>query len=168
MWPLGFSAVREESTLIRFESPSIFVNVYHGRASHAVGLELGRIHQGDMYSLHEVLAAVSPADADQARFQASDPGELERCLSKVASTIKEKCTALLTGDETAFAELHSIAAKIRQTATMQAQFGAILTTADKAWQNKDWSAALTLYERAELGLSDTQRRRLEYLRRKVK
>jgi len=165
---LGFSVAREESTLVRFETERIFVNVYHGRSSYAVGVELGRIQQGDMYSLHEVLAAVSPADVDQARFQASDPGELERCLSRVASTIKEKCRALLTGDEAAFVELHSIVAPMRQAATMQAQFGAILTRGDQAWDSKDWATARALYERAEPGLSDSQRRRLEFLRKRGK
>lgn len=57
---LGFVVAREESTLVRFEGKCVFMNVYHGRSSHAVGVELGRIRQGDMYSLHEVLVAVSP------------------------------------------------------------------------------------------------------------
>lgn len=163
---LGFSVVREESTLVRFESKRIFVNIYHGRSSHVIGVELGRIQQGDMYSLHELLAAVSPADVDQARFQASNLGELERCLSRVAVTIKEKCHALLVSDEAAFVELNSVVAPMRQTATMHAQFGAILTRADRAWEEKEWPAALSLYERAEAGLSDSQRRRLEYLRKR--
>ena len=86
LFQLGFSVARKESTLVRFESKTCFPNVYHGRSSHAVGVELGRIRQGDMYSLYEVLAAVSPANVDRARFQVSDPAELERCLSLVAST----------------------------------------------------------------------------------
>lgn len=165
---LGFSVVREESSLVRFESDRVFVNAYYGRSSHAVGVELGRIQQGDMYSLYEVLAAVSPADVDQARLQASDPGELERCLSRVAATIQEKCRALLAGDEAAFVELQSVVVPMRRADTLQAQFGAILARADRAWEAKDWSAARAFYERAGEALGDSQRRRLEYLRKKEK
>jgi hypothetical protein len=118
--------------------------------------------------LYEVLAAVSPANVDQARFQASDPVELEHCLSRVAATVDEKCRVLLGRDDAAFVELHSIVAPMRKAATTQAQFGAILARAERAWEGKNWSAALTLYKQAEPGLSDSQRRRLEYLRRRAK
>jgi hypothetical protein len=163
---LGFSVVLRESTRVRFESERVFVNVYHGRQSHAVGVELGLTRDGELYNLFEVFSACAPEDLDRARYQASDADELERGLRKVAHTMEEKCRLVLEGDESAFVKLREVAEQLRKAATQQAQFGAILSRADQAWDDKDWGAARSLYERAEPTLNSTQRRRLEYMRKK--
>lgn len=88
---LGFAVVRREETFVRFERDTVFVNVYHGRSSYQVGLELGRIQEGDTYSLYEVLSAVAPGDIQRARCQATDPAVLERCLAAIAETVERNC-----------------------------------------------------------------------------
>lgn len=162
---LGFVVARREGTLVRFEKDNVFVNVYHGRSSYQVGLELGRIHEGDTYSLHELLSATSPADIEQARCQTTDPEILGRCLSSIATTIEQRCGFLLKGDACAFEKLDAAVAPGRRAVTLQAQFGAIIGRADKAWESKDFSEAAALYERSEPGLDETRMRRLEYLRK---
>jgi hypothetical protein len=164
----GFAVARKEPTLVRFENGKVYVNVYHGRSSHMIGVEIGRIHHREVYSLYEVLAALSPDDVGLARLQASDATELERSISRVASVVREKGGGLLRGEADAFSDIHLIVEPIRREATVQAQYGATLRKADQAWETKDWSAALGLYETAVPGLSSTQRKRLEYLRKKRK
>lgn len=39
---VGLQVVREESTLVRFESCNRFVNVFHGRGSYELGVDFGR------------------------------------------------------------------------------------------------------------------------------
>src|SRR5690242_10148131 len=85
---LGFVVARRDGTFVRFEKDNVFVNVYHGRSSYQVGLELGRIHESDIYSLHELLSATAPAEVEQARCQTTDPETLGRCLSSIAATIE--------------------------------------------------------------------------------
>jgi len=160
---LGFAVVRREETLVRFESDTVFVNVYHGRSSYQVGLELGRIREDDLYSLHEVLSAVAPADLQRARCQTSDPVVLERCLAAIAETVERNCQPLLVGGASAFEDLRSVVSPKRQAATVQAQFGAIIDEADRTWDRKDFGQAAELYEKASPGLDETRRRRLGYL-----
>jgi hypothetical protein len=39
----GFKAVRQDVTFVRYESQVAFVNIYHGRGSFEVGVEIGRL-----------------------------------------------------------------------------------------------------------------------------
>lgn len=162
---LGFVVARREGTFVRFENDNVFVNVYHGRASYQVGLELGRIRESDIYSLHELLSATAPADTEQARCQTTDPQVLGRCLSSIAMTIQQRCDLLLKGDTDAFEKLDAAVAPGRRAVTLQAQFGAVIDRADKAWESKDFSKATALYERSQPALDETRMRRLEYLKK---
>lgn len=165
---LGFAVVRREPTLIRFESESVFINVYHGRSSYQVGLELGRLQRGELYSLHEVLGGMAPNDLDRARCQTADPATLARCLTSIADTVERNCQLLLVGNDRAFERLDSVVAPMRKSTTLQAKFGAILDRADKAWDQKNLSEAASLYERAAPALDEMRRRRLKYLRSRAK
>jgi hypothetical protein len=161
---LGFEVGRRETTLVRFESGTMFVNVYHGRSSYQVGLELGRIAEGEMYSLHEILRSFAPAEVEVALCQTTDPVVLERCLATMAWIVEKNCGSLLAGDRGAFKRLDSVTARSRRSATIQAQFGAIVDRADRAWENKDFALAAELYEKASPALDETRMRRLAFLR----
>jgi hypothetical protein len=75
---------------------------------------------------------------------------------------------VLAGDASAFATLASATAAARHAATLQAQYGAIIDEADRAWEAKDRDRAAALYETAEAALDDVRRRRLKYARRRKK
>jgi hypothetical protein len=163
--PLGFFVARREGALVRFEKDSVFVNVYHGHSSFQIGLELGRLHEGDLYSLHELLSAVAPADIGRARCQATDPEVLAPCLASIAETIERNFGALLSGNANAFEKLGSAVFLLRQAGTLQAQFGAIIDHADRAWESKDLGKAAAPYEKGVPALDEARMRRLEYLRK---
>lgn len=160
----GFEVVLREPTRLVFESSAVFVNIYHGRSSYQVGLEIGRL--GDprqKYSLHEILAALAPSEVDKARCQTTDPEVLERCLSSIADVVDRTCGSLLAGDVVAFEDLRVAVAPRRKAVTLEAQFGAIVDRADRAWEAKDFRRAKELYQKAEAALDGARRRRLEYL-----
>ena len=163
---LGFVVVRRAGTLVRFESSHVFVNIYHGRSSYVVGLEVGLLPDGKTYSLYEVLHAFAQAELGRASYQATAVVELEACLAKVARTLEVHCRFLLEGGAEAFERLDRDASVLRRKATMDAQFGAVRSRGDEAWDAKHWQRALEHYERAEAALSATQTRRLEFLRKR--
>ena len=163
-----FVVALSEDTLVRFEKDNVFVNIYHGHSSFQVGLELGRLHDCDVYSLYELLSAVAPSDIDRAQCQTADPNLLRRCLESIADTIERNCGALLAGDGKAFEELRSVVSPQRQAVTLHAQFGAILDRGDRAWDLKDLNQAAALYEKGAPALDETRKRRLEYLKKRRK
>lgn len=162
---LGFVVARREPTFVRFEKENVFINVYHGRASYQVGLELGRLRNGDMYSLHELFRAMAPDNIELARCQTTDPEILRQCLVSIGAAIERDCNALLAGDASAFEKVDAAVAPLRKAATLQAQFGATIDRADKAWESKDFKRAAELYAKSTPALDETRMRRLEYLQK---
>lgn len=160
-----FAVTLADPTLVRFESPSIIVNVYHGRSSFQLGVELERPEHGERFSGHELLTAMAPDQADRARCQAVTRDVLERCIEALAEVVRARCQLLLDNDEDAFKRLRSIVDPARQSATLQAQFGAMIDRADKAWEEKRFQVAAELYSKAQPALDVTRRRRLDYLMR---
>jgi len=163
---LGFAVVHRSSTLIRFESTDLFVNIMHGRSSYLVGLELGRIRDGALYNLYEILSAFSPPELELSRCQVSEQEALRGCLESIASAMQRSCNPLLRNDSSAFDALGKVASAIRSEATREAQFGAVLERANRAWEQKNWKLALELYSQAESALNKTGSRRLAYLRKR--
>ena len=164
---LQFSIVRRTATFVRFENNAIFINIYHGRSSYLVGLEIGRIGFSELYSFYEVLNCVAPDETEKARCQALTYDVLERCLTEIASTLAVNCRNLLLGDDNAFQALRLTALDLRKETTLQAQFGGKIDQADKAWEDKQYGKAAELYKGAEPALDKTRRRRLAYLNKKL-
>jgi hypothetical protein len=160
---MDFRVVERESTRLRYESPTVFVSVYHGRSSYQVGLEIGRANDREKYSLHELLTAAAPTEVEKARCQATNREGLNRCLAAIADVVQRTCRSVLKGDPAAFEDLRSAVAPARKVKTLQAQFGAILDCADQAWEAKDLRRATELYQRARPALDKTRLRRIEYL-----
>lgn len=163
---LGFEIVSREPTQIRFEKADVFLSAIHEHGSHLISVEIGRIDKGDSYSLFEVLSALAPSEANRARCQSVDPVVVESCLMSIADTIERNCLQLLAGDTSAFDGLSKLVSQLRRTATLQAQWGPIIDSADRAWDRKDWASATPLYEQAASGLDEVRKRRLTYLRKR--
>src|SRR6266545_442730 len=56
----GFSCVKIEPTFLRYESPLIFINIYHGRKSSELGVEIGQLNnvlgaRENHYTIGEVM-----------------------------------------------------------------------------------------------------------------
>jgi hypothetical protein len=85
-------------------------------------------------------------------------------LAAIAVILEQNGKALLTGEAGAFERLRSIVDPIRRAGLMQAQYGAIVDRADRAWEAKDLKEAARLYEEAKPALDVTRQRRLDYLR----
>lgn len=121
---LGYCVVSREPTFVRLERSDVFVQMYHGRSSYAVDLEIGREAENQLFSLHELLTAFAPHVVDMARYQAVENDVLERCLRSIAETLRVAAASILAGEQEAFADLAATAARIRNAATFDAQYGA--------------------------------------------
>jgi len=163
----GFRQVKESTTLVRYESDRLFLNVFHGRGSYEIGLELGRLSRPEVhYRLPLMVSALAPSYAGRKEFQASSRDGVERCVTELARTLKRYCRAVLRGDAEALRKVEKAARVQSERVTLQAQFGAIIDLADQAWETKDFPRAKELYEKAEKALDTTRKRRLEYLSEK--
>lgn len=161
----GFHVVCEDVTFVRYESERLFVNGFHGRGSFEIGVEVGRLLDlSTHYRLPDLIQALAP-DAGSMFFQASDPEAVAACVHRAAQALRTHCAPILKGDDDAFRRVADVAAAKARALTLQAQYGAVIDSADRAWDSKDLSEALKLYAKAEPALDEARKRRLEYLRR---
>jgi hypothetical protein len=159
----GFHLADQSLTHLRYESPSSFLTVYHGRSSYQVGLELGLLDRDEKFSLHELLSVFAPGEVELARFQTREPNALAEHLSRLAGVVAGSLEPLLQGDPSAFERLRSQVAVSRTAVTLRAQYGAVIDRADEAWEAKDMDLAESLYEKSRPALDGSRIRRLEYL-----
>lgn len=163
----GFHQVKQDATFVRYESDVLFLNVFHGRGSYEIGVELGKLEKPEVhYRLPVLVAALAPGYTGSTVFQASSRSSVERCVAEVARTLEAYCGAALRGDAETFRVVEQEARAESERVTLQAQFGAIIDRADQAWDTKDLGRARELYRRAEAALDATRRRRLHYLTRR--
>src|SRR5215467_14672952 len=64
----SFRCVKRDVTFVRFESDAVFVNIYHGRASYELNVEIGESVIGKQlpespFTIGEILHTVIPTEA---------------------------------------------------------------------------------------------------------
>jgi hypothetical protein len=86
------------------DTSEVFVNVYHGRASYELGVEIGRLKEPE--ARVSIFDVVRWADAEKAEgfgqhvmFQVSSREGVREFVPKLAALVKKHAIPLLRGDE---------------------------------------------------------------------
>jgi hypothetical protein len=161
---LGFHRISVDESLAVYESRALKLEVYHGRYSYQLGVNLEILSTGEVFSLPEVLGCFAPSEIGWSRWQTSDAPGVQVGLRAIAAVLVQHCAPLLRGELEPLDKLRTSVKSPRAQATAAARFGAVLDRADEAWCLRDFSRALELYLSGEGALSSAQRRRLNYLK----
>jgi hypothetical protein len=165
----GFRLVKSEPpTFVRYESDVMFLNVYHGRRSYELGVEVGPLADpvGLRYGLPDVLGAILGWD-DKSRtyFQASNAQAVRRCVGAIADLVASHYGAVLMGDRTVLERVAAYRSEKNQAYEKQALQRPVREAADKAWRAKDYENVQRLYSSIRNDLSLVERKRLDYAER---
>lgn len=166
----GFRIAEQSSTFLGFESDRVFVNVYHGRSSYEVGVEIGKIADdpGGRFRLPSVIAALSGQhECINAVLQASKPETVRDSLRKLATLIAVYCGDLLHADDKAFEKVRVFAKRMNDEITEHYAHAALRRQAEGFWQEKKYAHVLRLYEQFDESLTPMERRRMEFARKRV-
>jgi len=97
----GFHVVRSDATSVRYESDKVYLNVYHGRRSYEIDVEVGRLPdlRGVHYRLREVLGALlgEPARQNAYYYQSSSPEGVRHCIAIVVGLVRRHYARVLLG-----------------------------------------------------------------------
>lgn len=169
----GLKPVKEEVTLVRYESKKVFVNVYHGRASFEIGIEVGRRDRPERYGLGYMVAWAGK-DAWEAEgfgrgtmFQVSSGEGVGEFVPKVAELVKKYGAPFLLGDPGFYNELE----KANQRASAEYTKRQLLETtrrhAESAWSEKNYAQVVDLYRPIREDLTGIEARRLAYAEKHI-
>ncbi|CAN5885740.1 MAG: hypothetical protein USCGTAYLOR_01273 [Chromatiales bacterium USCg_Taylor] len=164
----GFTVTDQSATLVRFESNDVFINVYHGRASYELGVEIGKFDDpsGTRYRLPTIIEAFMGNTVGQKGvFQASSPDAICSSIEHLAQLVSSYCSALLRGDDDAFDRVRKASKHISEELTEHYTRGVLRRRAEQAWQNKDYADVVRVYEKILHTLTSIERKRLEIARK---
>jgi hypothetical protein len=167
----GFHCVEEKSTYLRFESSNVFVNIYHGRSSYEIGLELGLLpfsgEKERKVTMGELEEFVGNSEETLSVCQANTQEVVEKCVSKLASFLKQHGKEILRGDCSTFHKLFKIQQLQSDKYLETIKLNRIRTKANDAWQSKDYTEVVKLFEPVKDSLTPSEIKKLNYCKNKI-
>jgi hypothetical protein len=168
----GFRIVKHDKTLVRFESGQIFVNVYHGRKSYELGLEIGRhgdkAYQEECFSMSEILRVTEPDMAKAYRnYAAKDDARIKQGVRELALLLSRLVDAGLLDDRQLFTRLEKQRTDWKKGFAKKVQMAQMTPTLDLAWRAKDFDSVVRLLEPVQDELNSTQLMKLEYAKKQI-
>jgi hypothetical protein len=166
----GFRHVKVEPTFVRYESDSVFVNIYHGRSSHELGAEVGlldTVQEYDQgYPLSALIRLVDKDEWDRYRtFTATTPELVKTGVKKVSETFQKYAVDALRGDPTIFSKLKIQREQMTESYAREVLAGHVKPKAEDAFRNKNYKEAAELYESIRTELSPAELKKLEYAKK---
>ena len=163
----GLRPVDEKVTLVRYESAGVFLNVYHGRASFELGVEIGRFKEPE--TRLSVFDVVRWAGAEKAEgfgqhvlFQVSSREGVQEFVPKLALLVKKYATPFLRGSEDAYRTALESRAKRYADEVRESNLRVVRSKADAAWQAKDYAQVVELYGPVREDLTEVEVKKLAY------
>lgn len=168
----GLARVEADESRVRFASVQRFVNVYHARDSYEVGVEVGRWIKVDDQVVEQLfplvyLHAVQTDETELDRIRsATDRGQLERELGRLASLLKVNLAPMVTEDQI-FDRMAELNALLSQRYIEGIQATRLRERAEEAWSRKDFATVALSYAEMEqelpmAPLRASERARLKY------
>lgn len=163
----GLRPVEEKVTFVRYESSEVFVNVFHGRASYELGVEIGRLKEQDAkLSIFDIVrwagAEKDGGFGHHVMFQVSSRAGVREFVPKLAALAQKYAVPLLRGDEDAYRTALESRAKRCADEVKEGNLRAVRSKADAAWQAKDYARVVELYGTIRKELTEVEAKKLAY------
>jgi hypothetical protein len=171
----GLKCTDVQVTYLHYEAPKVFVNVYHGRASYELHVEIGArdgSKMGTAYDLDAVLGwreapEYQLLDSENAMFPAETAEAVRDAVPRMAALFHKYADPLLRADGEAFAGFLAYCAIGSARLTEHYQSGTTRWKADMAAKKGDWNEVVRLYESLGADLSRREAAQLAEARRRA-
>lgn len=162
----GFRCELSEPSFVRFASKQTFVNIYHGRLSYEIGLELGSFVDSvndNSYSMAEIIRLVESNEKNDYRNYAAHTFEnVAEGVKTLAVHFRKYVDAGVLSDASLFERLQKNREKwSREYATEMDLYHARQLLAD-AWHSKDYKRVVELLKPLRDLLTSSEVHKLEY------
>jgi hypothetical protein len=168
----SFTRVRQDITFVRFESNSVFVNVYHGRVSFELNVEIGELAIGEghpevPFTIGEILHFVSPKEATNYHpYQVHTADSVKKFVAELAKLVKEYAIPALIADHDFFQRVSDVQAKRSNAYLKGLHLNRTRTQVETAWHQKNYPRVIELYDSMLEDLTPAEAKRLAYAKKK--
>lgn len=169
---LGFHPVQEEITLVRYESPTVFVNIYHGRASFELGVEIGGLGEpSEKVTLYDIVAWAGALNAEgfgqHVMFQVSSREGVQQFVPRLANLVRRYGMPFFKGDATAYTEVLEARSRAATVYERQVHLDDLRRKVEVAWNSKDFTRVVELYASMKSEITEVEAKRLAYAEKHV-
>lgn len=160
----GFHCVRAEATIVRYEGHRACINIYHGRRSYEIGLEIQSPGQEDSYSISEILRLVDTGRGKSYRYFATHTVDgVADGVRQVADTFLECVrSGILEDTQHLFSRLAQQQKEIVHNYAMEIEMNQARQKSASAWAKKDYARVVEALAPIRDKLSSVDLKRLEY------
>jgi hypothetical protein len=164
----GFVIKRIEPTFVRYESANVFVNIYHGRASYELGVEVGRLaddlsKEESAFSLADILDLTKAHDkTGHTILQASTPETVDKFVPMLAALVSKYAAPILRGDSDVFARLTDVQSRKSDQLLKKWELEDIRKEAEDAWHQRNYAKVAELFESIQEELTPAEAKKLDY------
>jgi hypothetical protein len=163
----GLHPVKQNPTFVRYESREVFVNVYHGRSSYELGIEVGRRGDPALPVSHtEMVYAAGAADAEgfgrHVMFQVGTPEGVAEFVPKLAKLLERYGSSLLSAQEDAFGKIQERRPQIAAQYEKEVRLSNVRAKAEAAWHAKNYAKVVEQFSPVQSDLTEVEALRLSY------
>lgn len=164
-----FKEVRGEPTYLRFEHGNIFVEVFHGRSSFELGIEVGRwVEVGNelveqKFHIRDVLHLLAPQVTYRA-LTAKTGEEVIRFLNVLVVWLDSFADLLLSDNGEIFDQLSEQSERESTNYLEGVRAQRLRDNASEAWRRKDFGSVILAYEEIESELKSIKLRESETIK----
>lgn len=157
-------------TYVRYESPKMFINIYHGRISYEIGLEFGRLdsekNQKDCYSLWALINLFNENTAKKYRLFAARTSELvKKGVAELSQLFKQYENFIFIDGETVFDKLLLQREQLGKEYEKEVYTYQVRSKVEVAFKAKNFSEVVRLYESILDRLTPLEIKKLEYAKK---
>lgn len=168
----GFELVQSQPTFVRFESRRAYVNVYHGRRSFELGLEIGPLQttrlEESPFSMSEIVRLAEPEDSGGYRNFATRTVEgVNEGVRRLASLLRGYVESGLLRDPGVFARLGRQRAAWSEELARSVDLAQLRRELDPAWHAKDYSRVVELLEPLRAALTPSELKTLAFAKKRL-
>jgi hypothetical protein len=164
---LGFRCVHSDATFVRYKSPEIAVNVYHGRRSYEIGLEIESAQvPGESYSIFEILQLVDGKRAKGYRNYATHTVEgVAEGTHRLAVLFRECIDRGILNDKQLFSQLKLQRRDLTNNYWFEMELKQAREKSESAWARKDFEKVVQILSPLQEHLNPFDIKKLEYAKK---
>lgn len=171
-WLEGYSycMTGASSTIVRYEGPLGFVNVYHGRSSYEIGVEVGP--PGDeqiaCYSMSELIRLKDDEEAKKYRNPVvTSLQSMKGFVAIQAQRLKVYGHRILAGNTMVWHDLEQQRQRWSEEYAMDVLLSQVRSEAARSFREQNFKRVVELLSPVERRLTPAECKKLEYARKKL-
>lgn len=162
-----FALVRSEATIVRYESPLFGINIFFGRRSYEIGLEIASVlRPNEAYSISELLQLFDPSKGASYRNYATHSKEgVAEGVHQLADRLRQCIAAGMFDDKELFSRLQSQRSYLKRKYWLERDLEQARIDSESAWVKKDYEKVVEILSSLQEHLTPSELKKLEYARK---